>query len=81
MIDLIKLNNKIDKLFETETSDSLTKWLLNKRLGNINMLLGDGKFVNMRELSAPLFSNKNKGNFNQIDNNIPTNIPDNKLAA
>lgn len=80
MIDLNKLNSKIDKLFETETSDSLTKWLLNKRFGNISMLLGDGKFVNMRSQSTPLFSNKNKGNFNQKDNNIPT-TPINRLAA
>lgn len=31
MIDLDKLNNKIDNLFEQETSESLTHWLLNKR--------------------------------------------------
>ena len=33
MIDLDKLDKEIDKLFETETADSLTKWLLNKRFG------------------------------------------------
>ena len=31
MLDLNKLNEKIDKLVENETSDSLIKWLLNKR--------------------------------------------------
>jgi len=47
MIDLNKLDKKIDELFESETSDSLTKWLLNKRFENINVLLGNGSFVNM----------------------------------
>lgn len=40
MIDLNKLDKEIDELFENETSDSLTKWLLNKRFGNINKLIG-----------------------------------------
>jgi len=31
MIDLDKLEKRIDKLFETETSESLTEWLLNER--------------------------------------------------
>jgi hypothetical protein len=80
MIDLNKLNSKIDKLFETETSDSLTKWLINSRFCNISMLLGNGKFVNLRSHRTPLFSNKNKGNFNQKDNNIPS-TPINRFAA
>ena len=52
MIDLDKLDKKIDKLFETETSDSLIKWLLSKRFGNVYVLLGDGKFVNMATIAS-----------------------------
>ncbi len=31
MIDLHKLDKKIDKVFKKETSKSLTKWLIDKR--------------------------------------------------
>ena len=44
---LNKLDKEIDELFEKETSDSLTKWLLNKRFGNIIEYIGDGKFTNI----------------------------------
>lgn len=79
MIDLNKLEAKIDRLFENETSDSLTKWLLNKRFGNINVLLGNGKFVSMRSHKTPLFSNMQKTNFKQKENNTFT--PINRQAA
>lgn len=78
MIDLNKLEAKIDRLFENETSDSLTKWLLNKRFGNINILLGNGRFVSMRSHKTPLFSNSQKPNFKQKENNF---IPINRQAA
>jgi hypothetical protein len=80
MIDLDKLEEKIDNLFERETSDSLTKWLLNKRFGNINILLGEGSFVNMPTQNKPLFSNKNKAVYNS-DNNYSNNNPVNRQAA
>ena len=80
MLDLNKLNEKIDKLFDNETSDSLTKWLLNKRFGNINILLGDGKFVSMESKKTPLFTNKQTPNFVQ-KNNAPTFNPLNRQAA
>ena len=72
MIDLDKLDKEIDELFEKETSDSLTKWLLNKRFGNINKLIGDGKFVSMQNRHNPVFVNLPKGNFKQDDNYTPT---------
>ncbi len=81
MIDLNKLNKKIDELFESETSDSLTKWLLNKRFGNISILLGNGKFVSMKSQKTPLFIPKKKVNFNQKDDNSPYTPPVNRLAA
>lgn len=60
MIELEKLEKDIDKLFETETSDSLTKWLLSKRYENLNILLGNGSFVNISTQKEHLFTNKNK---------------------
>jgi hypothetical protein len=72
MIDLDKLDKEIDELFDKETSNSLTKWLLNKRFGNINKLIGDGKFVSMQNCHNPVFVNLTKGNFNQDDNYTPT---------
>lgn len=79
MIDLNKLEAKIDKLFEEETADSLTRWLLNKRFGNINTLLGNGRFVSMGALRSPLFSNIQKPKFIPKDNNYTT--PINRQAA
>lgn len=80
MIDLAKLDKEIDKLFETETSDSLTKWLLNKRYGNINVLLGNGSFVNMSSQKEHLFSNKSEAVFKD-GNNYSNNNPINRQAA
>ncbi len=80
MIDLDKLDKRIDQLFETETSDSLTKWLLNKRFENINVLLGNGSFVNMSTQKKILFSSKSKAVFNSIDN-YSENTPINRKAA
>ena len=80
MIDLNKLDKEIDKLFETETADSLTKWLLNKRFGNTNALLGDGSFVNMSTIKHPFFPNKSKAVFNS-KNNYSDNNPINRKAA
>lgn len=80
MIDLDKLDKEIDKLFETESSDSLTKWLLNKRFGNLNVLLGNGSFVSMTSQMEHLFSNKSRAVFNN-DNNYSNNNPINRQAA
>jgi len=80
MLDLNKLNEKIDELFENETSDSLTKWLLNKRFGNVNVLLGDGKFVSMRSQKTSMFISKQSPNFIQ-KNVTPTLTPINQQAA
>ena len=76
----IKLDKKIDELFESETSDSLTKWLLNKRFGNISVLLGNGSFVNMASQKKHIFSNKEKAVYNQKDN-YSNNNPINRRAA
>jgi hypothetical protein len=58
MIDLDKLDKEIDELFEQETSDSLTKWLLNRRLGDFTKLICKVKnrlfFLTNRKLSLIL---------------------------
>ncbi len=76
MIDIDKLEREVDRLFEKETSDSLTKWLLNKRFGNVNTLLGKGSFVNMLSQKQAVFSNKRQAVFNKkpdYSNNNPIN--------
>ena len=81
MIDLEKLEKEIDELLESETSSSLTNWLLNKRFGNLNSVLGNGTFVSLESQKQPIFSNnKGTGNFNKSNNNSP-NTPNNRRAA
>ncbi len=80
MIDLDKLDRDIDKLLERETSTTLTKWLLSKRLGNINILLGEGCFVSMSVQKQSLFSNKSGAVFNNV-NSYSEGNPINRQAA
>lgn len=80
MVDLNKLDKEIDKLFEDESSDSLTKWLLNKRFKNINKLIGNGEFISMPGKSKPVFVHRSKAKFNMKDDYVPTN-PINRRAA
>lgn len=81
MINLEELNNKFDKLFEDETSESLTKWILNKRYGKLNELLGDGVFVSLERKEKPFFlTKKQKPKFTQQNGESP-NTPINRQAA
>jgi len=80
MIDLNELDKRIDELFETETSDSLTEWLLNERLGNVKILLGAGSFFDMVTTEQTLTFNKNHAVYNS-ENDCIKNIPKNKYAA
>ncbi|WP_067034348.1 hypothetical protein [Allomuricauda sp. CP2A] len=52
MLDLNALQAKIDNLWETETSDSLSNWLFQKRLSDINTIIGDGEFVSIPTKNA-----------------------------
>lgn len=80
MIDLEKLDKEIDELFEQETANSLLKWLLNKRLGNIDNLIGSGTFVGMQGKKDAVFSCAQKAFFNQDESSFPSN-PINRKAA
>ena len=52
MLDLQALQAKIDNLWETETSDSLSNWLFQTRLSDINTIIGDGEFVSIPTKNA-----------------------------
>ncbi len=80
MISLIELEKEIDALFEKETNDSLTAWLLNKRFGNISMLIGKGTFISISGSSTAIFPEKNSAYFNQTTDCTSTSIM-NSLAA
>lgn len=79
MIDLKKIDEKVDTLLENESSDSLTKWLLNKRFGNVSSILGEGKFVSMQSQNTPISFKNKSANFNQKNDEIST--PKNRFAA
>ena len=81
MIDLDKLEQEIDTLLEQETGSSLTKWLLNKRFGHLDLLLGTGSFVSMQRTSISMFiPKKTDGNFITKGSSY-NNIPNNRKAA
>lgn len=85
MIDknkLNKLDQEIDELFEKETSDSLIKWLLNKRFGNIHEYVGEGKFVNLsfgQRFKEPIFVKPKKPPFKHKED-YSSNSPINYAA-
>lgn len=80
MIDLNKLDKEIDELFENETESSLTSWLMNKRFGSFEKLVGNGKFVAMQKKSTAIKSFTNKANFNQTESTTDDK-PINRHAA
>lgn len=47
MLDLKKLEEKLDLALASETSESLTNWLQEKRFSNFLYSLGEGTFVNI----------------------------------
>lgn len=82
MIDLDKLEQEIDTLLEQETRSSLTEWLLNKRFGHLNNLLGNGSFVSMQRTSMSMFiPKKTNGNFTTKESSYSNSIPNNRKAA
>ena len=81
MIDLENLEKKIDALLESETEESLTTWLFNKRFGNLNKLLGEGTFISLKGKTFPVFITPiNKTKPTSASNNTP-NTPNNRQAA
>lgn len=52
MLDLKKLEEKLDQALESETTESLSSWLFSKRSNNFLAQLGDGDFSTLK---SPLF--------------------------
>lgn len=55
MLDLKKLEEKLDKALANETSESLTSWLQEKRLRSYLQTLGEGTFVNNLSTNSSTF--------------------------
>lgn len=52
MLDLKKLEEKLDKALATETNESLTSWLQEKRLRTYLQSLGEGSFVDISSTNS-----------------------------
>ena len=81
MIDLKKIEDKVNSLLEAETKDSLTNWLLNKRNRDLNEILGDGRFVSLQHHLSTFCSNSNIFVSGNIGNDITSNSKDYLVAA
>ncbi len=63
MLDLKKLEEKLDKALANETIESLTNWLQEKRLRTYLQSLGEGKFVNISSTCSNTVLKTQKINF------------------
>lgn len=73
MIDLKKLQDKFDALFEQETEESFNKWLDEKLDREIMSLLGKGKIEVMSSNDSTLVENLVYTAFLDIKNNNSLN--------
>jgi hypothetical protein len=65
MFDLKEIEKKIDALLESETAESLTKWLLNERMGEgffEEIVISSGYFNNIKQFSIPISEERNSTN-------------------
>lgn len=51
MINLQALEEKLNKVLETETKESLTTWLLQKRIKNVFNCMGEGNVLPLNKQS------------------------------
>jgi hypothetical protein len=51
MINLQALEEKLNKVLETETKESLTTWLLQKRIKNLLNCMGEGDILPLNKQS------------------------------
>ena len=54
MIDLNKIQERFDNLFEKETEESFNNWLENKKKNEIFTFLGKGKIENIKSCTSVL---------------------------
>ena len=62
MLDLKSLEKKIDNVLENETSESLSNWLLSKRLKNYSAYLGEGIIESVSGRSSGTFRSTKSNN-------------------
>jgi hypothetical protein len=63
MLDLKKLEEKLDKALANETTESLTNWLQEKRLRTYLQSLGEGTFENIIQPCNDTVLKSNKHSF------------------
>ena len=80
MIDLEKLERKMDEFLDNETPESLMEWLMNKRLGNYTKLVGSGRFVGLQSKRESVFSCTKRAKF-KTNNSFHSTNPINRKAA
>jgi len=71
MLDLEKLERKLDKALANETSESLSDWLKQKRKKNYGKYLGDGSIEDMDHTSSKIGVSFNTKSVTQKDNSTP----------
>ncbi len=70
MLDLKKLEEKLDKALANETSESLTSWLQEKRLRTFLQSLREGTFSNINSTCSGKVIKSQKVNFEILFNEI-----------
>lgn len=80
MLDLAKLEEKLDLALDSETTESLTDWLNSKRFIAFFRNNGEGQMVSKREMTGSFNVNLESALFTNQDlsNNISGN--DNRFA-
>ena len=80
MIDLKKIEDKIDILLDKETKATLEEWLLKNRYKNINKLIGKGSFVSLKTEGVQFKSNIAHANY-KVSVKESSSVPSNRFAA
>jgi hypothetical protein len=80
MLDLKKLEEKLDLALANETSESLSNWLKEKRVKNFLQSLGEGEFAPISEVCSEVVTSNQKVNF-EINFSFVSCSPDYLIAA
>jgi hypothetical protein len=80
MLDLKKLEEKLDMALANETSESLTSWLQEKRLNTYLQSFGGGTFVDITPICSNIVVKPQTRNFNVQFGEVPSS-PDYLNAA
>jgi|GEM_PF-2966538 hypothetical protein len=82
MLDLKKLEQKLDEALEKETSESLRNWLLSNKRKNFENYLGDGLIEEMNHVSSKIGISFSKNSVsNKEKDSTPPNYDFYKSAA